>query len=81
MFRKLLLACAAVFVLGGSAFVSTEASAGHRHHGWGGHHWGHHHHWRHHHWRRHHWGWGNHHVRCWRWVMTPYGYRRVWVCG
>jgi hypothetical protein len=82
MFRKVLLAAAAVLVLGSSALVPTEASARHRHHGWGHHHGvHHHHHWRHHrHWRRH-WGWRHHHVRCWRWVLTPYGHRRVWVCG
>lgn len=33
--KKFLIICAAAATLGSAALVSTEASAHHRHHGWG----------------------------------------------
>jgi hypothetical protein len=77
MFRKLTLACAAAAAIGTVALAPTTASA------WGLH-WGHHHHHGHHH----HWGHRHFHglhvhapvVSCFRWVRTPYGWRRINVC-
>jgi hypothetical protein len=71
MLRKITIMSAAAFALAAVALAPTSASAGH---------WGHGHH-RHHvrpfvgHYVVH------PHVRCWRWVLTRFGYRKVWVCG
>jgi hypothetical protein len=83
MLRKIMIASAVAFAA--AAFAPTGAWAGgdHGYHGYRHHH----HHWGHHHRRVHHWRHVHGHfawrpyVRCWRWVVTPYGYRRVWVCG
>jgi hypothetical protein len=81
MLRNTIIASAVV--LAASAFAPTVASAG------GGYH-GHHRHWHHvrpfhrhvfHVRPLHRHVFYHHHVRCWRWVPTRFGYRRVWVCG
>jgi hypothetical protein len=73
MLRNVMIASAVM--LAAAAFAPAGALAGggqhHRH--------GHHHqHLRpfHGHVFGHH-----HHVRCWRWALTRFGYRRVRVCG
>lgn len=58
-----------------------------RHGGFGVRHFGHRH-WGHRHWSHRHWGWRGYGVRyvgayggsCWRYRLTPYGYRYVNVC-
>jgi hypothetical protein len=78
MIRKLSLAAVAAIALGAAALAPTSASAwGGWHGGWhgGGWHGG---------WHRG-WGWGPGYygaygVSCWRWVPTPWGPRRRWVC-
>jgi len=75
MLRSILIASAVV--LSAAAFAPTGALAGGGH----GHH-GHGHHRHHgHHVRPFHGHFHGHHVRCWRWVMTRFGYQKVWVCG
>ena len=68
MLRNFVIAFAVV--LSAAAFAPTGALAGggHGHHG---------HHVRPFHGHFH----GHHHFRCWRWVMTRFGYQKVWVCG
>jgi hypothetical protein len=80
MFRKLILATAAVAALGlASVTASTPAAA------WGkGFH--HHHHFGHHHWRGHYGFYGVGYDSCWRsvWRINRFGesvLRRVYVCG
>ncbi len=73
MFRRLSLAAVAAIALGAAALAPTSASAWHGgwHHGW----WGG-------------WGWygpppvyyGAYGYGCRRWVPTPWGPRRRWVC-
>jgi hypothetical protein len=70
MLRNIFIASAVV--LTAAAFAPTGAWAG------GGHgHYRHGHHVRPFHGHV----FGHHHVRCWRWVLTRFGYRRMWVCG
>jgi hypothetical protein len=76
----------AVVALGAAAFAASPASAGGGHHR--GHHGGYHHH---HHGHHAHRGWHGghrfHHVHrpifasCWRWIPTPLGYTKVWICN
>ena len=72
MFRKSLLALAAVAALATAALAPTSASAWHG--GWHGHH----------HWHKHHVYFRPVHYGCWRkvWVDTPYGgfFKRINVC-
>jgi hypothetical protein len=81
MFRKIILATAAVAALGlASITASTPAAAW----GKGFHH--HHHHGHHHHWRGHYGFYGVGYDSCWRsvWRINRFGesvLRRVYVCG
>jgi hypothetical protein len=73
MFRKTVLAIAAVATISAAALVPTSASAKGFKGWWGGKYWG--------------YGVGlaiaaplAYSYSCWRWVETPYGLRRVNVC-
>jgi hypothetical protein len=71
MLRKLMIASAVVFAAAALAPTGAFAGGGHGHHRHHGHHVRHFHGHVFHH----------HHFRCWRRVLTRFGYRRVWVCG
>ena len=80
MLRKLLMIVVAAAALG-AAVIPNEASARRGHGGWRGgwhgHSWG----WRGYGWRPYYSGYAGYGYSCWRWVYTPHGPRRVWVCG
>jgi hypothetical protein len=79
MIRKTIFAVATIAAIGAAALIPTEASAGGG--GKGGKGGGHHHHGL--------WGLGLglalsaplvYGYSCWKWVETPYGFRKVNIC-
>jgi hypothetical protein len=80
----------AVVALSAAALAASPASAGGGYHDGGYHHRGHHGGYHHHHRHGHptvHRGWHGWHrfhrpifASCWRWIPTPLGYAKVWIC-
>ena len=73
MLRNIMIASAVMLATAALAPTGAWAGGGHGH----GHHRHHGHHVRPFHGHFH----GHHHFRCWRWVMTRFGYQKIWVCG